>query len=98
MEERIGSLRDDPKVKGQLLRQIRTAEGHIAGIRKMVERDAYCVDILKQIAAVQGILARAARTLAHSHTRHCVRHAIEEGRGEEAIDELFEALKYLKQL
>jgi len=91
-----GSLQGDPKLKAQLIRQIRTAEGHLAGIRKMVEGEQYCVDILKQIAAVQGILSRAARTLAHAHTLHCVRRAIEEGKGEAAIDELFEALKYLK--
>ncbi|MBC7098430.1 metal-sensitive transcriptional regulator [Candidatus Bipolaricaulota bacterium] len=94
--EYMGSLREEPRLKAQLLRQIRTAEGHLAGIRKMVEGDQYCVDILKQIAAVQGILSGAARALARSHTRHCVRRAIEEGKGEVAIDELFEALKYLK--
>ncbi|RLE29033.1 transcriptional regulator [Candidatus Acetothermia bacterium] len=90
------SLRDDPKLKAQIVRQLRTAEGHLTGIRKMVEEEQYCVDILKQIAAVQGIISRAARILAHAHTLHCVRNAIQQGRGEAAIDELFEALKYLK--
>ncbi|MFO8034783.1 MAG: metal-sensitive transcriptional regulator [Candidatus Bipolaricaulota bacterium] len=93
--EPIGSLHEEPELKQHLIRQLRTAEGHLSGIRKMVEDDRYCVDILKQIAAVQGILGRAARALAHSHTRHCVRRAIHEGRGESAIDELFEALRYL---
>ncbi len=93
--ERIGSLQDEPELRTQLIRQLRTAEGHLSGIRRMVEDDRYCVDILKQLAAVQGILGRAARVLAHSHTRHCVRRAIEEGRGETAIDELFDALRYL---
>jgi len=93
--EPLGSLREEPKLRQQLLRQLRTAEGHLSGIHKMVEDDRYCVDILKQIAAVQGILGSAARALAHSHTRHCVRRAIQEGRGETAIDELFEALRYL---
>ena len=94
--EHMGSLQEEPRLKAQLLRQLRTAEGHLAGIRKMVEGDQYCVDILKQIAAVQGIISRAARILAHAHTLHCVRNAIQQGRGEAAIDELFEALKYLK--
>ncbi len=94
--ERVGSLREEPGLKVKMLRGLRTAGGHIEGIRRMVEEDAYCVDILKQIAAVQGILGRTARALAQSHTRHCVRHAIEEGHGEEKIEELFEALKYLR--
>lgn len=94
--ERIGSLHEEPMLKGQLLRQVRIAAGHLTGIGKMIEGDAYCVDILKQIAAVQGILGRTARALAESHTRHCARHAIEEGHGEEKIEELFEALKYLR--
>lgn len=94
--ERVGSLREEPGLKVKMLRGLRTAGGHIEGIRRMVEEDAYCVDILKQIAAVQGILGRTARALAQSHTRHCVRHAIEEGHGEEKIEELFAALKYLR--
>ncbi len=93
--ERIGSLQEEPELRNELIRQLRTAEGHLSGIRKMVENDRYCVDILKQVAAVQGILGRAARVLAHSHTRHCVRRAIQEGTGESAIDELFDALRYL---
>ena len=96
--EHAGSLREEPGLKVKMIRSLRTAGGHIEGIRRMVEEDAYCVDILKQIAAVQGLLSRAARTLAESHTRHCVSHAIEEGRGEEKIEELFEALKYLRHL
>jgi len=94
--EHVGSLREEPGLKVKMLRGLRTAGGHVAGIQRMVEEDAYCVDILKQIAAVQGILSRTARALAQSHTRHCVRHAIEEGHGEEKIEELFEALKYLR--
>jgi DNA-binding FrmR family transcriptional regulator len=90
----MGSLKEEPELKVKMVRGLRTAGGHIEGIRRMVEEDAYCVDILKQIAAVQGILGRTARSLAESHTRHCVRHAIEKGRGEEKIEELFEALKY----
>lgn len=96
--EPVGSLRDEPGLKAKMIRSLRTASGHIAGIERMVEEDAYCVDILKQIAAVQGILSRTARALAQSHTRHCIRRAIEEGQGDEKIEELFEALKYLRHL
>ena len=62
----------------------------------MVAEDAYCVDILKQIAAIQASLSRAALTLSESHLRHCVRAAVEEGQGQAKVDELMETLKYLK--
>lgn len=96
--EKKGSLAEAPEIKEQMLRQLRTAEGHLSGIRKMIEQDRYCVDVLKQLAAVQGLLGRSARILAHAHAHGCIRTAIEQGRGAKAIDELFEALKYLGHL
>ena len=92
----MGSLGLEPKAKRQALNQIRTAIGHAQGIDKMIEQERYCIDILKQIAAVQASLSKVAHFISESHMKHCVVGAIEHGQGESKVRELMETLKYLK--
>ena len=95
---RTGGLAAHPEAKQKAQRLIRTVVGHTQGIEKMIEEERYCIDILKQIAAVQGLLTKLANTVSEAHMKHCVRLAIEEGHGEEIIDELMETLKYLRSV
>lgn len=95
---RKGGLAAHPEAKRKAQRLIRTVVGHTQGIEKMIEEERYCIDILKQIAAVQGLLTKLANTVSEAHMKHCVRLAIEEGHGEEIIDELMETLKYLRSV
>ena len=67
-------------------------EGQVRGIRKMIEEDRYCVDVLMQISAVQSALNSFNKELLASHIRSCVVDDIKAG-NEEAIDELCELLK-----
>jgi hypothetical protein len=60
----------------------------------MVEDDAYCVDLMKQLAAVQGTLQRVQQIFLRNHLSSCVSTAIQNGMGEAIIDELMGALKY----
>jgi len=91
-----GSLGAEPDVKKRARNQIRTVIGHAQGIEKMIEQDRYCIDILKQIAAVQASLSKVAHLISESHMKHCVAQALEHGKGEEKIKELMETFKYLK--
>ena len=68
----------------QLLRRLSRAEGQLAGIRRMVEENEYCVDILVQIAAVRGALGRVGQMLLSSHIEHCVATAFRSGDEEES--------------
>ena len=63
-------LTDDEKKK--LLGRLRRIEGQAGGLIRMVEEGKYCVDILQQIAAVQGALAQASKMLVRSHLETCV--------------------------
>ena len=92
-----GSLHLEPELSEKLHRKAKIAAGHVTGIAKMLEDDKYCIDILKQIAAVQGTLTAIARDLAHSHIIHCVRSSIDEGKGVRAVEELLQTLKYLQR-
>jgi DNA-binding FrmR family transcriptional regulator len=61
---------------------------------RMVEADAYCPDIMKQLSAVQGSLERASRLVLRNHLETCVAEAMRSGRTEEIVDELMEALRF----
>jgi DNA-binding FrmR family transcriptional regulator len=76
--------------KKQILNRLATIEGHLRGIRKMVEEDAYCVDILKQSYAVERGLKAFESALLEGHLASCVPNGFREGRDAEMIRELGE--------
>ncbi len=70
-------------------------KGHVEGILRMLDDESvYCVDILKQIKAVDGALEKVADLVLRSHLRDHVVTAHERGDSEEIVDELMEVLKY----
>jgi CsoR family transcriptional regulator, copper-sensing transcriptional repressor len=74
-----------------LLRRLARVEGQVRGVRGMVEDQAYCVDVLTQIAAVQRALDGVALKLLEDHTTHCVRDALAAG-GRQADEKAAELL------
>ncbi len=85
------------RTKKQVLNLLKTSRGQIDGIIKMVEDDRYCVDISKQILAVQALLRKANLKIIDQHIKHCVRQAFTEGHGEEKVNEIMELIdKYAK--
>ncbi len=82
----------------QVSNRLRTARGHLDAVIRMVEDEAYCPDILKQMTAVQGLLEGSGRMVFRNHLETCVAKAMQEGRTEEIVDELMETLKFDKRL
>ena len=78
----------------KLINRLSRIEGQIRGIRAMVERDAYCPDILVQSAAVNAAVNSFNKDLIASHIRNCVTRDIRGG-NEEVIGELVETLQKL---
>ncbi|MDP9371636.1 MAG: metal-sensitive transcriptional regulator [Chloroflexota bacterium] len=74
--------------KEDALKRLNYIEGHLRGIRKMVEEDAYCVDILKQTYAVQRAIEKFEQVLLRDHLNSCVPNGIREGRDDEVLGEL----------
>lgn len=66
----------DDQHKQTIARRIATAAGHLKGIERMVEDDAYCIDIIRQIQAVQSALNRVSALVLDNHLRDCVSTAI----------------------
>lgn len=58
-------------------RRLASAAGHIKGIERMVDEDAYCIDIIQQIQAVQAALNKVSAIILDSHLRSCVTTAIQ---------------------
>ncbi|AWT37786.1 hypothetical protein GCM10008956_14080 [Deinococcus arenae] len=76
-------------------RRLNIARGHLESIVRMLDDpDAYCVDVLRQIKAVQGALSGAGEVVLRGHLQAHVATAAQRGDSEEIIEELMEALKY----
>ena len=77
-----------------LLNRLSRIEGQVRGIRGMLERDAYCTDILVQVAAANAALNSFTRVLLGNHIKTCVARDLREGK-EETVDELVATLQKL---
>ena len=84
-------VRSDEELRA-LNNRLNRIEGQIRGIRGMLEKDAYCTDILTQTAAVNAAVNAFGRELLASHLRSCVANDIRAGR-DETIDELLAILQ-----
>ncbi|HEU4782077.1 MAG TPA: metal-sensitive transcriptional regulator [Ktedonobacterales bacterium] len=74
--------------KASVLKRLNYIEGHLGGIRKMVEEDKYCVDILRQTYAVRKAIEKLEAMILEDHLHGCVPEGIREGRENEVVEEL----------
>ena len=80
MKERLGM---EEKKKTDVLRRLKSTAGHIKGIEKMVAEDAYCIDIISQVQAVQAALNKINVQILDDHLHSCVITAV---RGDDATE------------
>lgn len=73
----------DEKKKADVLRRLKSIAGHIKGIEKMVAEDAYCIDIISQVQAVQAALNKVNVQILDDHLHSCVITAV---RGDDAAE------------
>ena len=78
----------------RLIHRLNRIEGHVRGIRGMLEKNAYCTDILAQVAAANAALNAFSRELLAEHIRTCVAQDIRDGK-DATIDELLSTLQKL---
>ena len=77
-----------------LMNRLKRIEGQVRGLQRMLDEDAYCIDILTQASAVNSALNSFCRVLLANHLRTCVANDIRSGR-DEAVDELIDTLQKL---
>jgi DNA-binding FrmR family transcriptional regulator len=78
-------------------RRLKRIEGQVRGIARMVDEDAYCIDVLTQVSAATKALQAVAMGLLEDHLGHCVRDAVQAG-GEDADLKLREATEAIARL
>ena len=87
-----GYIRAEDKEKIQ--NRLRRIEGQVRGLQRMVDEEAYCVNVLTQIGSVVSALEKVGAILLKDHVEHCVRESIEKGEGaDEKIEELTDAVE-----
>jgi DNA-binding FrmR family transcriptional regulator len=69
----------DDVMKGKVAHRLNRIEGQVAGVRRMVESDAYCIDVLNQISAAQAALGRVGSIVLQNHLETCVAGVFESG-------------------
>ena len=85
--------RDDEELR-KLMNRLNRVEGQVRGVKKMLEEEQYCVDILTQVSAIQAALNAFNKELLPSHIHSCVVEEIQKG-NTEVVDELCESIKKL---
>jgi DNA-binding FrmR family transcriptional regulator len=85
-------------LKTQALNRLRSVRGHLEAVIRMVEEDAYCIDVIKQIAALRAALDRVARMELRKHFETCFTRAARAGENRASVDELMAALAFKKDL
>jgi DNA-binding FrmR family transcriptional regulator len=80
--------------KDKLRNRLRRIEGQVRGLQRMIDEEAYCVDVLTQIASVVSALEKVGAITLKDHVEHCVRGSIERGEdADEKIEELTTAVE-----
>lgn len=77
----------------ELLNRLRRIEGQARGVQRLVESEAYCLDILQQVEAMTAAADQVAMLVLEDHIDGCLTHAIETGRGEPYVSEVMQVVR-----
>ena len=86
----------DNESKQKIAKRLRSIEGHIRGIQRMVEEDKYCIDVIKQVLAVKSAMDKVSALVLKGHLENCVTTAIRSNKQierERVIAELLEVFE-----
>ena len=77
----------------RITHRLKIAKGHLEKVIKMMEDDAYCIDVMHQLQAVESGLKETGNLLLENHLKTCVSDAISKGKADEAIAEIMQVFK-----
>ncbi|MBS14442.1 MAG: cytosolic protein [Gemmatimonadetes bacterium] len=80
-------------INKSIVNRLARIEGQVKSLRAMVESGRDCSEVLIQVAAARAALDQAGRLILEDHMEHCILEAVDEGRGQEALDDLKVTLK-----
>ncbi|HEX6128388.1 MAG TPA: metal-sensitive transcriptional regulator [Candidatus Limnocylindria bacterium] len=76
-----------------LLHRLRRIEGQARGIQRLIENEAYCLDVLQQVEAMTAAADQVAMLVLEDHIAGCLTHAIESGEGQPYVDEVMTVVR-----
>ena len=79
-----------------IVRRLKSVEGHVRGVERMVGEDAYCIDVVNQILAIQRALKKVSGLVLEQHLPHCVTSAIrgtDDNEKEQVLGELLQVFE-----
>jgi CsoR family transcriptional regulator, copper-sensing transcriptional repressor len=79
--------------KRRLITRLRRIEGQARGLQRLVEEEAYCLDVLQQVEAMTAAADQVALLLVEDHIDGCLTHAIETGQGRPYVDEVMTVVR-----
>jgi DNA-binding FrmR family transcriptional regulator len=77
-------------MKQETLRRMKNVEGHVRGIERMLENDAYCIDVIRQIQAVQAALTKISVSVLDDHMQTCLSNSLDGEKREQMLKEITE--------
>lgn len=77
----------------KLITRLKIIEGQVRGIQKMLENEAYCIDVITQASAIKQGISNIEDTLLEHHLSHCVVNQIKEGNAKKATDEIIKVYR-----
>lgn len=77
----------------KLVTRLKIIEGQVRGLQKMLENEAYCIDVITQASAIKQGISNIEDTLLEHHLSHCVVHQIKEGNAKKATDEIIKVYR-----
>jgi DNA-binding FrmR family transcriptional regulator len=90
----------DDKARADAIHRLKSVSGHVNGVIKMLEDERYCIDVIKQIQAIETALARVSETILDSHLRTCVITAVQGddvSDRERVLNEVMEVYRYVNK-
>ncbi len=81
------------KDRRELLNRLRRIEGQVRGIQRLVDEEAYCLDILQQVEAMTAAADQVAMLVLEDHIAGCLTHAVESGQGQPYVDEVMAVVR-----
>ena len=79
--------------KGKIVRRLKIIEGQVRGLTGMIEKDAYCINVIAQTSAVKQALSTVEDLLLENHLKGCVHHQMTSGQTKKAVDEVLKVYK-----
>lgn len=77
----------------RIIHRLKIARGHLEKVISMVESDAYCIDVMHQMQAIESGLKETGNLLLENHLKSCVADSISQGKKDEAISEIMQVFK-----